>query len=127
MLDSHGSYINDLKGKRYRHEISASEAVDLILKHADPVIWEMHLQQHSKMDHDDPNLMFNKTSIALRVENNIVECLYNHDGTYFIYNIELPCILEAAKNTNSLLDKKTALYRWCENKGLLGTVAKVQP
>lgn len=84
MIEVHGTYLRDVQSSHTITEVTIGQAIELLKEHVDPAM----LEQHGEMDPTDPNILLNKGWVALKVEGDEVVCLYNHDGTYSLRNVE---------------------------------------
>ncbi len=100
MVHTHGSYIHDLGAGVVDHikDLTPDEAVELITEEADPQLYEEHAKVRGSLDPKDQNLMLNKGWIALRIEEDRVFCLVNHDNNYRLKTVPKECITKMAKS-----------------------------
>lgn len=119
MIESHGSYIEDLRATLKSVDITPGEAVGLIETHVDEKRMALHLSRHGRLNIDDPNLMINKTWLALYLtETGQVVCMGKANSGYRLYYIRQEAIIEQARKDNEMLRIESVLGQWCRSKGI---------
>lgn len=119
MLGTHGSYIDDLNATVKSEDITAGEAVGLIETHADDSLIALHIHRHEEIKIDDPNLMVNKTWMALYLTaDRLVACVGKIDKGFRLYYIKLEAIIERARRDNEMLRIESSLGRWCRARAI---------
>lgn len=119
MIESHGSYIEDLHATLKSVDITAEEAVELIETHVEKSATALHIQRHGRLDIGDPNLMLNKTWLALYLtDTEQVVCVGKTDSGFRLYYIRREAIIEQAQKDNEMLRIESSLGRWCRARAI---------